>query len=72
MLTPAYHAAGEGDAFKIEVDRFIARCRQEVFHHPLEDEAGKTPPYKVNDWGAFGAGKPPWRSSSTTRQWTSR
>ena len=62
MLTPAYYSSSQGDAFKAEVDRFISHCRHEIFHHPLQNESGHIPPNKVHGWGAFGAGKPPWRS----------
>jgi hypothetical protein len=62
MLTPAYYLAAEDDPFRAEVDRFISRCRKEVFHHPLLNETGKMPPFKVHNWGTFGAGKPPGRN----------
>lgn len=61
MLTPAYCAPGSENALKAEVDRFVSHSRKDLFHHPLQNESGEMPAYKVHDWGSFGAGKPPWR-----------
>ena len=61
MLTPAYYAPGSENALKAEVDRFVSHSRKDLFHHPLQNESGEMPAYKVHDWGSFGAGKRPWR-----------
>lgn len=58
MLTPSYYDG----TLKDEVDQFLDACQEEVFHHPLENERGRTPSYDAPAWGAFGAGKGPTRT----------
>ncbi|VGO22885.1 M23 family metallopeptidase [Pontiella sulfatireligans] len=59
MLTPAYH---KDNAIHDRVDAFIAASRKTMLHHPLEDDKGKLPEYRVPSMGRFGAGKGPTRT----------
>jgi hypothetical protein len=47
MLTPEYYNAPDGDAFRIEVNRFVHFARLTPFQHPLEDSSGQLPEYSI-------------------------
>ncbi len=64
MLTPRYYLPADNNAFRIEVDRFIAAARKEPFHQPLRNAAGKSPRFSMRRMGKFGAGKGPGGNKS--------
>ena len=60
MLTPQYYQLGDADAFKSEVESFIALVRQEQLWYPLKDEFGAIPDFVMPPSGGYGNGKGGW------------
>lgn len=63
MLTPIYFQASANDAFRRDVDRFLAACQSDPFHHPLVNALGEIPTFAVPAMGVFGAQKGPDRAA---------
>jgi murein DD-endopeptidase MepM/ murein hydrolase activator NlpD len=59
VLTPRYYRSSEQSDFRARADRFLSRLRSEVFRHPLANDAGEIPRFRVPRIGRFGAGKGP-------------
>jgi murein DD-endopeptidase MepM/ murein hydrolase activator NlpD len=57
MLTPEYYQTKRSDPFREEVDEFIEACQGIELRHPLKDEHGKSPDYRIPRMGSFGATK---------------
>lgn len=57
MLTPEYYQTKRSDPFREKVDEFIDACQDVELHHPLKDEYGKCPDYRIPQRGGFGASK---------------
>ena len=53
LLTPAYYEAGPGDAFRLQIDQFLACVREISFSHPFGSSDGNTQVARTPDSGHF-------------------